>query len=199
MKKKTKFWIYPLAIMGVFSMLTSSCKDGDKTINCRDIVNGHPGYEVWAGDTPYFQLANHYDYFYNIDKNGYTLIGSSTTTKNFNTGSYKYYVIVAKYYACIDAIQFNDSSYYDHGQGYTLITGLSEYEKMKGAPDGIFGKFGYLNGFQFGTLCPPPVPAGMASSFPDGTTSSFSGYLTDDKTILSRGGGLTVIIGSGCQ
>jgi len=191
MKTNYRFIIL-LLIATAFLTYTSSCHN-DKVTNCREVVNGHEGYEVWAGNTPFFQYTNHYDYFYNIDKNGYTLIGSSTTTKNFNTGNYKYYIIVSKYYSCIDAIQFNDSSYYDFEQGYILYTGLSDYRKMLGAPDGIFGKFGGKD------LCPPPVPVGMVSSFPDGNTSSFNGYITDDTTITSRGRGLTVFVGSGCQ
>jgi len=33
MKKKTKIWIYPLIIMGMFLMLTSSCKKKDDNSN----------------------------------------------------------------------------------------------------------------------------------------------------------------------
>jgi len=150
-------------------------------LSCQTMVSRHPGYQVWAGNTPYFQETNHYDYFYSIDKYGYTLIGESTTTQTFNTGTYKYYVIVSKYWNCLDAIQFSDGSYYDHGQGYTLYTGLTDVSAITGPPDGIYGKFGYK------TLCPP------------GGTATFNGYITDDATITSRGGGLKVIVGIGCQ
>lgn len=156
-------------------------KTFETQLSCQTMVARHPGYEVWAGDTPYFQLANNGDYFYSIDKHGYTKIGESTVTKSFNTGSYKYYVIVSRYWNCVDAIQFNDGSYYMHGQGYTLCTGLTELAKIEGAPDGVFGKFGDK------TICPPQGKA------------TYNAFITDDATILSRGGGLKVIAGSGCQ
>lgn len=146
-------------------------------LSCQTMVARHQGYQVWAGDTPYFQETKHYDYFYNIDKY-YKLIGESTTTQTFNTGNYKYYVIVSKYWNCVDAVQFNDGSYYNHGQGYTLYSGLAEISKITGTPDGIFGKFGDKG------LCPP---------------GTYNAFITDDATILSRGGGLKVIVGSGCQ
>ncbi|MDP4291240.1 MAG: hypothetical protein Q8908_09175 [Bacteroidota bacterium] len=109
------------------------------------------------------------------------MIGESTTTQTFNTGSYQYYVIVAKYWTCVDAIQFNDGTYYNNGQGYTLITGLSDVIKITGPPDGIAGAMGYKS------LCPPHG------------TATFNGFITDDKTITSRGGGLKVIVVNGCQ
>lgn len=145
-------------------------------LSCQTMVARHPGYQVWAGDTPYFQELNSGDYFYSIDKYGYKLIGESTTTQTFNTGNYKYYVIVAKYWCFIDAIQFNDGSYYAHGQGYTLIGGMGD-DRIIGAPDGIYGKFG--------GLCPPEGKV------------TFSGFITDNATITSRGGGLKVIVGQG--
>lgn len=149
-------------------------------LSCQTMVSRRQGYQVWAGNQPYYQLANHYDYFYSIDKY-YTLIGESTTTQTFNTGTYLYYVIVSKYWNCLDAIQFNDGTYYNHGQGYTLITGLAEVAPITGAPDGVFGKFGTKG------ICPP------------NGTATYNAYITDDKTITSRGGGLRVIVGSGCQ
>lgn len=156
-------------------------KTFETQLSCQTMVARHPGYEVWAGDTPYFQLANHADYFYSIDKHGYTKIGESTVTKSFNTGNYKYYVIVSKYWNCVDAIQFNDGTYYNHGQGYTLISGLTDLAKIVGAADGVFGKFGDK------TICPPQG------------TATYNAFITDDATIVSRGGGLKVIAGSGCQ
>ena len=195
--KKRKNVILPsltLLLLMLIVVFFTTCKKEEAQVNCRDIVKAHPGYEVWAGDSAFFTIANNPDYFYNIDKCGYIKIGEATTTQTFNTGTYKYYVIVAKYYACIDAIQFFDSSYYDFNQGYSLITGLCEYDKFRGAPDGITGKFGSLEG------CPPPLGAGDNSFIPGGLSSSaFNAYVTDDATITSRGGGLKVIIVSGCQ
>lgn len=149
-------------------------------LSCQTMTSRRQGYQVWAGNQPYYQLANHYDYFYSIDKY-YTLIGESTTTQTFNTGTYLYYVIVSKYWNCLDAIQFNDGTYYGHGQGYTLITGLTDVAQITGAPDGVYGKFGTKG------ICPP------------NGTATYNAYITDDKTITSRGGGLKVIVGSGCQ
>ena len=200
-----RFSIYLLIIFGLVLSFISGCKKddnkGNNLVYCHDIVNGHPGYEVWAGDSALFMdpTLAYVHLYYNIDKLGYTRIGDTTftTTHTFNTGSYKYYVIVAKYYSCIDAIRFADGSYYDQGQGYGLIGGLADYYNPNGgflgAPDDTLGKLGYKD------LCPPPVPAGIISSFPDGTSSTFNGYITDTQTILSRGGGLTVVVGSGCQ
>lgn len=156
-------------------------KTFETQLSCQTMVARHPGYEVWAGNTPYFQLADHADYFYSIDKKGYTKIGESTVTKSFDTGSYKYYVIVSKYWNCVDAIQFNDGTYYNHGQGYTLYSGLTDLAKIVGAADGVFGKFGDK------TICPPQG------------TATYNAFITDDATILSRGGGLKVIAGTGCQ
>lgn len=150
-------------------------------LSCQTMVARHPGYQVWAGNTPYFQLSNHYDYFYSIDKYDYTLIGESTTTQTFDTGNYMYYVIVSKYWNCVDAIKFKDGSYYNSGQGYTLYTGLTDVALVTGPPDGVFGKFGDK------TLCPP------------NGTATYNAFITDDATISSRGGGLTVICGTGCQ
>jgi hypothetical protein len=149
-------------------------------MSCMTMVQRNPGYQVWAGNEPFYSLEKHYEYFYNIDKHGYKLIGESTVTKTFDTEEYKYFVIVAKYWSCIDAIQFNNNTYYDHGPGVTLYSGLSEVDKMRGAPDGIFGALGNI------TLCPPD-------------NSSFNGFVTDNVSMLSRGKGLKVIVGTGCQ
>ena len=146
-------------------------------MSCLTMVQRQPGYQVWAGDTPYFQEDNHYDYFYSIDKYDYSLIGSSTITQSFNTGDYIYYVIVANYFSCIDAVEFNDGSYLNNNT-VTLYTGLSDVTNMFGAPDGIAGPLGDVNS------CPP---------------GTYNGYITDSGTISSRGGGLTVIVVDGCQ
>ena len=148
-------------------------------LSCQTMVDRQPGYEVWAGDTPYYQEVNHYDYFYNIDKYNYTKIGGGTTTQSFNTENYKYYLIVANYWTCIDAIEFNDGSFLNNNS-VTLFTGLTEPENILGAPDQISGKMG-IKGF-----CPP-------------NNASHNGYITDDATIISRGGGLKVIVVDGCQ
>jgi hypothetical protein len=183
MKKKKRLMF--IGVILLFSLMIK-CDNQQDEANCHEIVKDHPGYEVWAGDTPYFQLADHYEYFYNIDKHGYTKIGeTSTTTQYFETGAYKYYVIVAKYYACVDAIQFKDGSYY----GDPRITGLTDWLidgifLLDGPADEKFGRLGWEEYCLGGTTVP----------------SSFNGYITDSKTILSRGGGLTVIIGNlDCQ
>lgn len=150
-------------------------------LSCQTMVLRHPGYEVWAGDTPYFSYENHYDYFYSIDKFDYHLIGEGNETKTFDTGNYKYYVIVSKYWNCVDAIQFKDGSYYAHGQNYTLYSGLTEVDKITGAPDSNFGIFGYK------TLCPPEGKA------------TYNAFITDNASVFDRGGGLTVFVGTGCQ
>lgn len=150
-------------------------------LSCQTMVARHQGYQVWAGDVPYFQETNHYDYFYSIDKY-YKLIGESTVNQTFNTGTYKYYVIVSKYWNCVDAIQFADGSYYDHGQAYTLYSGLvNDFNNLLGAPDSKYAKLGDKS------ICPP------------NGTATFNAFITDNATILSRGGGLKVIVGSGCQ
>lgn len=151
-------------------------------LSCQTMVMRRPGYQVWAGNTAYFQRNNHYDYFYSIDKYDYKLIGEATTTQTFDTGSYKYYVIVSKYWNCFDAIKFKDGSYYNHGQGYTLYSGLvTGFSNILGAPDNVYGQFGSKG------TCPPEGKA------------TYNAYLTDDAMISSRGGGLTVYVGSGCQ
>jgi hypothetical protein len=193
MKNKIKLLIFPLTLMGFCLLLINSCKDDEPEFNCHEYVKAHSGYEVWAGDTPYYQLDNHFEYFYCIDQFDYELIGSASTTQTFNTGNHKYYVIVAKYNICIDAIQFFDSTYYHFGD-YTVIGGQGDdINKFLGPADGISGYLGPIND------CPPPIPSGWTTSFPDGYSSSFNGYITDSETILSRGGGLTVYVGSGCQ
>jgi hypothetical protein len=146
-------------------------------IHCSEMILKYPGYEVWAGDTPYFQGSNHPNIFYNINKFDYKLIGFATTSQTFNTGNYKYYVIVSKFGLCIDAIQFNNDSYLNNGQGYTIYSGLVDLDKMRGAPDGISGNFGL---------------------FCVETGNTNNGYITDDASILSRGGGLKVIVGANC-
>jgi hypothetical protein len=79
------------------------------------IVLAHPGYEVWAGDSSYFLLPNQYDIYYSLAKYTYTKIGGDTKTAHFSTGNFKYYVVVAKYYACVDAIRFDDGVYGQFG------------------------------------------------------------------------------------
>lgn len=150
-------------------------------LSCQTMVLMHPGYEVWAGNTPYFSKEKNYDYFYSLDKYDYHFIGEGNTTRTFDTGNYKYYVIVSKYWNCFDAIQFKDGSYLANGQGYTLYTGLSEIEKITGAADNNFGIFGNK------TLCPPEGKA------------TYNAFITDDASVFDRGGGLTIFVGTGCQ
>lgn len=160
----------------------TGCKketDDDEYTKCNSLVRNNQGYEVWAGDSAYFQKTNSPDYFYNIDKHGFTLIGKSTTTQTFNTGNFKYYIVVAKYHNCIDAIQFNDNTYLGDNNSGLHTGGGTEWEKITGQPDGVYGIFGNI------TKC-----------IGDNTNN---GFITDDKTILSRGNGLKVIVGSGCQ
>ena len=147
-------------------------------LSCQQIVERQPGYQVWAGDTPYYQEDNHFEYFYSIDNYDHTLIGSSNSTQTINTGNYKYYVIVANYWSCIDAIQFNDGTYLNYN--FTVYSGLSDIEKMLGAPDGISGNLGDI------TLCIQ-------------SNATFNGYITDSGTVSSRGEGLKVIVVDGCQ
>jgi hypothetical protein len=178
--RMNRLMFFDILLVFIAAITLTTCKDDKKSSDCNALVRGHPGYEVWAGDSALYKLPDSYKYFYAIDKYGYKLIGSSTTTQTFNTGNYKYYVIVAKYFTCIDAIRFNDSSYYDYTAG-TLITGLSDYQDMIGPPDGVYGRLGWKE------LC-------VEGSY------TFDGFITDPKTILSRGGGLTVIIGNyDCQ
>lgn len=192
MRKIIAMMIYPLTIVGIFLLVINSCKDDEPEFNCHEYVKAHPGYEVWAGDSAYFKLDNLHEYLYCIDQFGYKKIGSATTTQSFNTGNYKYYVIVAKYNVCIDAIEFFDGSFYHQGD-YVIIGGQGGGPNVLGPPDGISGELGPIND------CPPPIPDNWPTSFPDGTSSSFNGYLTDSETILSRGGGLTVYVGNDCQ
>ncbi len=172
-------------LSGLFYL--TQCKNNEEDNNNDCSKKQYYGYEVWAGDSALWKNNNSYAYFYNINKY-YTFIDSAHTTKTFNTGNYKYYVIVAKWYACIDAIKFNDGSYYDFGK-YTLITGLAEHPvggnfagtaaRFLGAPDGISGNLGYKS------MC-----------FNEQYT--YMGFITDDATILSRGGGLTVYVTDNC-
>ena len=173
---KTEFLFVLFIYITLFTV--TSCKKETPEVDCNELIRNNQGYEVWAGDSAYFEIPNSPDYFYNIDKFGYTLIGHSTTTQAFNTGNYKYYIIVAKYHNCLDAVIFNDSTYL--GDNVELHTGGgTEWEKITGEPDGIFGVFGDK------TSC-------------IGNNSN-NGFITDNKTILSRGKGLTVIVGNGCQ
>jgi hypothetical protein len=182
---------------GLFLMQCSKDKEPEDC-NTRTKRDQYFGYEVWAGDSALWGVQPDWsDYdpmvYYNIDKY-YTLIGSSTTTKTFNTGNYKYYVIAARWYCCIDAIQFADSSYYEahmvvDGNPVTTIGGLAEHPpyggipagdsaRFLGAPDGISGNLGYID------LCKEPA--------------AFGGFLTDNATIIARGGGLTVYVVHNC-
>jgi hypothetical protein len=173
--------IYVILVSFFISTLINCKKetDEDDYEKCNSLVRNNQGYEVWAGDSAYFQKINSPDYFYNIDKYGYTLIGKSITTQTFNTGNFKYYIVVAKYHNCIDAIQFNDNTYLGDNNSGLHTGGGTEWEKIKGQPDGVYGIFGNI------TSC-------------IGNNSN-NGFITDDKTILSRGRGLTVIVGNGCQ
>jgi hypothetical protein len=175
-----------LLLVSCILFLTRCNKDDEPDNDCSD--EQYFGYEVWAGDSALFLNSNLHEFYYEI-QNYYTFIDSASTTKSFNTGSFKYYVIVTKWYACIDAIQFNDSSYYNLGS-YTLITGLAEHPpggsfamqnaRFLGAPDSIGGNLGYK------WMC-------------DNEGHTYMGYITDNATILSRGGGLTVYVTETCD
>jgi hypothetical protein len=138
-----------------------------------DDCSTFPGYEVWAGDTYYGDSLFPNEYFYNIDKYDYTFIGESDTTETFYTGDFKYYVVVGKDYACIDAIQFNDTTFWGDGAISIILSGNCDWHEVKGPPDGNFGRLGWK------PLCPD---------------NSFLGYITDDGSIYDRGGKLTVFI-----
>ena len=180
---------YSILFFAISLLLFTTCDKKEETEDCntRTKRDQYFGYEVWAGDLALWGKDDFTTYdpkvYYNIDKY-YTLIGSATTTKTFNTGNYKYFVLVARWYCCIDAIQFADNSYYNDGQNYTLIGGLAEHPaggegagtaaRFLGAPDGINGNLGYKD------LCKEP--------------DSFGGFITIDKPITQLGGGLTVYI-----
>lgn len=185
--------ILVLAIVAGLFLTQCSKEEESEDCNTRTKRDQYFGYEVWAGDSSLFNTKADYPYYdpmdyYNIDK-FYTLIGSSTTTQTFNTGNYKYYVVMARWYCCIDAIKFADGTYLDCGmivenKPVTLIGGLAEHpaggmpagcsSRFLGEPDGISGNLGYKD------LCKEPA--------------SFGGFTTDDATITSRGSGLTVYV-----
>jgi hypothetical protein len=183
-----KYILLFFIIVGII-VLTQCIKDSElEDCITRTKQNQYFGYEIWAGDSALWKNDTSYYYYYNIDKY-YTFIGSSDSTKTFSTGNYKYYVIAAKWYCCIDAIQFADGSYLDCGMMVedkivTLIGGLAEHpaggvpasclSRFLGEPDGISGNLGYKD------LCKEP--------------NSFGGFTTDDATIIARGGGLTVYV-----
>lgn len=171
---KTKRNITVATVLIILLLFGYGCEDETSESNCSELTV--PGYEVWAGDTYYGDFPNHYEYFYNIDKHGYTFIGESDTTETFYTGDFKYYVVVGSDYVCIDAIQFKDGTFW--GNGF-LMTGNCDWQDVVGTPDEIFGRLGWK------PMCPE---------------DSFLGYITDDLKISDRGGELTVIIGNNdCQ
>lgn len=189
--------ILVLLISIITGLLSSGCnKKEEETEDCiaRTKRDQYFGYEIWAGDSALFanNPSTSYTYYYNIDKY-YTLIGKGTTTNSFNTGTYKYFVLVARWYCCIDAIQFANGSYITQGQGepYTLITGLAEFPpgstppnptafRYLGSPDGINANLGYKD------LCKEP--------------NSFGGFITITTPIIQLGGGLTVFVANdGCN
>lgn len=184
-----------ILLFSMFGLFFIQCNKSEEPEDCitRTKRDQYFGYEVWAGDSALFNTLPTYPYydpmdFYDIDK-FYTLIGSSATTQTFSTGDYKYYVVTAPWYCCIDAIEFADGTYLDcgmivEGNGVTIIGGLAEHPaggppagcsaRFLGEPDGISGNLGYKD------LCKEPA--------------SFGGYITDDAKITARGGGLTVYI-----
>jgi len=180
--------IFSVLFFIISVQLFTTCNKKEETEDCitRTKRDQYFGYEVWAGDLALWGKDDFSNYdpavYYNIDKH-YTLIGSATTTKTFNTGNYKYFVLAARWYCNIDAIQFADGSYYSYGQ-YTLIGGLAEHPaggqpagttaRFLGPPDGINGNLGYKD------LCKEP--------------NSFGGFITITKPISMLGGGLTVYI-----
>lgn len=188
---KTGGVVYPILLFTISVILFTTCDTKEETEDCntRTKRNQYFGYEVWAGDSALWKnnLSESYKYYYNIDKY-YTLIGTGTSTKTFNTGKNKYFVLVARWYCCIDAIQFADNSYLTSGQGekYGLIGGLAEHpagepppatSRFYGAPDGINGNLGYKD------LCNEP--------------NSFGGFTTITQPITELGGGLTVYVADG--
>ena len=187
-KKNGLILILLFSITAGLFLIQCSKDEEPEDCNTRTKRDQYFGYEVWAGDSALWKNDESYNYYYDIDKY-YTLIGSSTTTKTFNTGDYKYYVIAARWYCCIDAIQFGDSSYFDcsmvvDNKPVMTIGGLAEHPagglpascaaRFLGEPDGISGNLGYKD------LCKEPA--------------SFGGFLSDDAPITSRGSKLTVYV-----
>jgi len=190
--------IYILLFSIVAGLFLTQCSKDEEPEDCltRTKRDQYFGYEVWAGDSALFGNIIDMDpmKYYNIDKY-YTLIGSATTTQTFSTGNYKYYVVAARWYCCIDAIQFADGSSYDcsmivDGESVTNIGGLAEHpagelppppctSRFYGEPDGISGNLGYKD------LCKEP--------------NEFGGFTTDDASIISRGSGLTVYVVDNCS
>jgi len=176
-----------MRLVGILCMVALSAACGidtlidklgkDKGDDCSD--ENHSGYQVWAGDTAYFSQSDIDNYYLNINNHGYSLVGGSSVTQTFNTGTRKYYVIVADDYSCLDAVRFADGSYMGGGSARIHSSGTPDYEKWQGAPDGVSGKLGSVDKCSSGT---------------------FQAYITDEATIVSRGGGLTVVIGEDdCQ
>jgi hypothetical protein len=137
------------------------------------------GYQVWAGDTYYGDKSDAQNYYYNIDKHGYVLIGSGNTTQTFNTGTHQYFVLVGADYACIDAIKYKNGTYLGDGN-VSVIDGNTDYLDIVGAPDGNSGRLGHKS------QCKKDF--------------SFLGFITESGKISDRGGELTVIVStSDCQ
>jgi hypothetical protein len=89
-------------------------------------------YEVWGGDTA---LECGSTAGYHPESNGYTLLGTATSTQSFaGSSSFSHYVIVTRDFNIthVDAVLCSDGAYY----GTTSTGNTSDWDEIAGPPDG---------------------------------------------------------------
>lgn len=103
--------------------------------------------EVWAGNTDYRGMPNAHEYYYNIDKHGYTRVGGtnqSSSSVTFSNGTvYNYYVVVSRTMVQIDTIQASNGSYIP---GVYFTGNTNNPQSIGGPPDGQYGTMGTNGG-----------------------------------------------------
>lgn len=89
-------------------------------------------YEVWGGEE--LLLGEDFLLYYDVNKIGWTKLGSATGTKTF-TGRYNYYCVVVKRDDLyLDAVMTSDGSYYERGVPCGNIEQETHYNYL-GPPD----------------------------------------------------------------
>jgi uncharacterized protein (TIGR02145 family) len=91
MKKRTKNWIYPLILMGVFLVLTNSCNKGDDNLTSDTIsdIEGNVYHTITIG-TQEWMVENLKTTKFN-DGTSIPLITDNTTWSNLSTDGYCWY------------------------------------------------------------------------------------------------------------
>ena len=97
------------------------------------------GYEVWGGDTIYYDQPNWWEYYYNIDKQDYVKLGESTGGSATFDGNYTFYVIATHEPIPIDSVNGPNAHYY---LGNPLSGNTLSQWNITGAPDNQYAIVG---------------------------------------------------------